>query len=887
VTNRHQPNEPYPKKLAPRRSETLSWGMPSFRYGLILSATLAAVQLASAQTIVNSVFTPHGLGYYGDANNWSPPEVPNNTPDRIYNVTIQAGVTMNVDATVSDLTLTGLFYNRGNSLAVAGLATLEDPYLAIYSYDGDSTFSAGSLSTLSGGTLTGTYEFSNAEMGSTWATLQIGGADVRKLSGATVSLVGPRTRLVDEFGNDGLRNLAHIDAGSTLSMSGQQRVIAGPFTNDGSLSIGNSSDQPGLFTVTGVLTNFDTASRTLTGGYYGLGGYTNQPAVFQFAGADIVHNAATIGLTGPLAKITDDKGNDALRNFVHNTPAGILYVGQRDFSLSGNFTNEGVLSAYSATLSVAGSLTNFDPATRTLTGGTYEVNNLGAGPAGFIFPGADIVNNAASIHLRWEVVGISDENGNDALRNFAHNLPGGEFTITDAHVITAPADFTNAGSINVVGYFTGDISYAHLQIPEGYRYIQTAGRTLLDGGRFTGAMEINGGSLITAANVNFPPTAAHLEGDLTVGDAFLDPLAFVVNGSVQLQPGAQLLTPSKGYDHFWVSGTFTAGGTLQISAPRFRPASTDRIPVLSADGGVVGTFGNAPIGGRVPTVDGLGTFVVSYTPNDISISGYQASPPAAQLLNISTRAHVWTGNDVVIGGFIVFGNSPKRVIVRGIGPSLSGSGIGGVLLDPTLELHGADGTTIAVNDNWQDNQAAEILASGLAPSDDRESAIIAVLTPGAYTTVLAGKNGTTGVGLVEGYDLASEVQSKVANLSTRGLVDPDNVLIGGFIIGGSGQGNAELVVRGIGPLLSQAGVTGFLPDPTLEVRNSNGTLYAFNDDFDDAPENLELIDPSLQMYNAKDAAIPATLPPGNFTAIVRGKNGASGTALVEVYDMNR
>lgn len=865
--------------------------MPSFRCGLILAATLAAVQLAPAQTVVNSTFHPHpGPEYdnYGFANNWSPAEVPNNTPERIYNITIRDTVQMDVDATVSNLTLSELFTNRGHSLTVTGHTTLEnDPYLSIDSYEGNAAFSAGSMSTFSGGTLTGQYYFGNNSAGSDWATLQFSGADVVTLSGATVWMTGPRVRIVDEFGNDGLRNLAHIDAGSTLTLGGQQRVVAGPFTNDGILYISSHYDQPGKFTVTRVLTNFNAASRTLTGGNYWLGAYdfagSNRAAVFQFAGADIVHNAGLISLDGPLAKITDHNGNDALRNFVHNTPAGFFGVAQRDFSLGGNFTNDGVLSVWSATLSIAGSLTNFDPATRTLTGGTYEVNY---DAARFVFEGADIVNNAASIHLR-SGAGIFDKNANDALRNFNHNLPGGEFTVTDSHVISAATDFTNAGSVNVVGYQTGTISHAHFQIPQGYRYIQIAGRTTLDGGRFTGPMEINGGSLTTAANVNFPPTPAYLEGDLTIGDAFLDPLAFYVQGSVQLLAGAQLLTPSEGSDHFWVTGAFTAGGALQIRAPRFRPASTERIPLVTADGGVVGTFSNAPPGGRVPTVDGLGSFVVSYTPNDISLSSYQAIPPAAQLLNISSRTNVQTGDHVAIAGFIVFGPAPKKVIVRGIGPSLSGSGIGGSLQNPRLELHDAFGATLATNNNWQDSQAMEIQQSGLAPTDERESAIIATLAPGAYTTVLAGEGNATGIGLVEVYDLAREAQSKLANISTRGFVDPDNVLIGGFIAGGTGPGNVEVVVRGIGPLLSQAGVSGFLPDPTLELRNAQGSLLAFNDDFQDAPENLELIPPVLQMGEAKDAALPAALPPGPYTAIVRGKGGASGVALVEIYDMNR
>jgi hypothetical protein len=853
---------------------------------------LAAVQLASAQTVVNSTFQPHASDYYGDANNWSPPEVPNNSPETIYNVTIRDAVRLNVDATVSNLTLTGTggISNRGHSLAVTGHATLENPGLSIDSYEGNAVFSAGSLSTFSGGTLTGQYYFNNSNVGSDWATLQFGGADIVTLSGATVWFTGPRSRIVDELGNDGLRNLAHIDAGSTLTLGGYQTVVAGPFTNDGILYIASDA-QPGHFTVTGVLTNFDAASRTLTGGNYWLGAYLNQPAVFQFAGADIVHNAALLSIDGPLAKITDHNGNDALRNFVHNTPAGYFGVAQRDFSLGGNFTNDGVMSVWFATLSVAGSLTNFDPATRTLTGGTYTVtggtSELHEGPvpsvAKFIFEGADIVNNAASIHLIG-AAGISDRDANDALRNFAHNLPGGEFFINDLPVLTAAVDFTNAGSIKVEG--AGYVSHAHLQVPEGYRYIQTAGLTSLADGKLTGAVEINGGSLTTAGNVWFG-YPSKIEGDLIIGDAFLDPLALAVNGSVHLLAGAQLLTPSEGHDHFLVSGTFTAGGTLQISAPRFRPASTATVPVVTADGGVVGTFSNAPNGGRVPTVDGLGSFIVSYTPNDISLSGYQAIPPASQLLNISSRTNVQTGDHVAIAGFIVFGQAPKKVIVRGLGPSLTGLGIGGSLQNPTLSLHDAFGATLATNNNWQDSQAVEIQQSGFAPADNRESAIIATLEPGAYTTVLAGESSTTGIGLVEVYDLAHETPSKLANISTRGFVDPDNVLIGGFIAGGTGPGNVEVVVRGIGPLLSQAGIAGFLPDPTLELRNAQGSLLAFNDDFDDAPENFEMIPPNLQLYKAKDAALPAALPPGAYTAIVRGKGGASGIALVEIYDMNR
>ena len=130
----------------------------------------------------------------------------------------------------------------------------------------------------------------------------------------------------------------------------------------------------------------------------------------------------------------------------------------------------------------------------------------------------------------------------------------------------------------------------------------------------------------------------------------------------------------------------------------------------------------------------------------------------SKLANLSTRGQVETGNDVLIGGIIVVGSDPQKVIVRAIGPSLGGAGVAGALQDPALELHDGDGTLIASDDNWRDTQEAEIIATGVPPTNDLESAIVATMPASPtgidYTAIVRGVNGTTGVALVEVYALA-------------------------------------------------------------------------------------------------------------------------------------
>ena len=250
-------------------------------------------------------------------------------------------------------------------------------------------------------------------------------------------------------------------------------------------------------------------------------------------------------------------------------------------------------------------------------------------------------------------------------------------------------------------------------------------------------------------------------------------------------------------------------------------------------------------------------------------------------VNISTRLAVGTGDDVLIGGFIITGTSPMNVILRAIGPSLTAVGITDVLADPLLELHLADGT-IVTNDNWRDTQEQEIIATGIPPANDLESAIVATLDPGAYTAIVSGRNAGTGVALVEVYDLGSTGQSQLANISTRGLVQTgDDVMIGGFILAGSDASTA--VVRAIGPSLTAAGVSGVLQDPILELHNADGTIITTNDNWMDGPDMQTIIDDGLAPTDAKESALLALLTPGAYTAIVSGTNNTTGVALVEVY----
>ncbi len=252
------------------------------------------------------------------------------------------------------------------------------------------------------------------------------------------------------------------------------------------------------------------------------------------------------------------------------------------------------------------------------------------------------------------------------------------------------------------------------------------------------------------------------------------------------------------------------------------------------------------------------------------------------LVNISTRMTVGGGENQAIAGFIVSGTASKDLVVRALGPSLAQFGVPGVLADPALEIHDQSGAIIATNHSWQETQKAAIEASGLAPQNDVEAAIRITLQPGTYTAVMSSETGANGVGLVELYDLNAGPNSKLANISTRGFVgNADDVLIGGFIIGGA-TGCSKVVTRALGPSLVGQGVKGALADPILELHDANGALISTNDSWEES-QALDLGAAGLAPTDAREAASIGWLTTGAYTVIVRGNSGATGVGLIEAY----
>ncbi len=270
------------------------------------------------------------------------------------------------------------------------------------------------------------------------------------------------------------------------------------------------------------------------------------------------------------------------------------------------------------------------------------------------------------------------------------------------------------------------------------------------------------------------------------------------------------------------------------------------------------------------------TFVAQFAP----------APIAHWLANLSTRVEIGNGDDASIAGFITRGGQTKRMLIRGLGASLVTSGVDNALADPSLELYDNNGALLAINDNWADNaNQQEIIDSGLAPASETESVILLQIPSDdvgiPYTAVLRGANGTTGVGLIEVYDLDFGVGPTIQNISTRGRVNVgEGVLIGGTIVLGSNS--QDVIVRAIGPSLP---LDDTLADPVLELYDENGALLRSNDNWR-SDQSAEIIATSLPPSDDAEAAIVATLPPALYTAVVRGAGETAGVALVEIYALD-
>lgn len=320
------------------------------------------------------------------------------------------------------------------------------------------------------------------------------------------------------------------------------------------------------------------------------------------------------------------------------------------------------------------------------------------------------------------------------------------------------------------------------------------------------------------------------------------------------------------------------------------PANDQELDASSAAGdgtSRVYNFGDAAAStaGKTADVYQQDTFglVTRFISTPVSPNG----DPPHTLLNLSTRLRVETGDNVLIGGFIIRGGA-KKVIVRAIGPSLTDAGVPDALANPTLELHGGAGELIFSNDDWVASpQKQEIMDSGVPPTKDQESAIVATLNPGNYTAIVRGVGETSGVALVETYDLDRTSAGRAVNLSTRGRVQTaDNVMIGGFIIGG--DQTTRVIVRALGPSLTSNGapVPGRLGDPTLELRDAQGTLVEANNNWKDSAHKQEIMDSTLAPPNDLESAILLPLAPGKYTAVMRGANNTTGVGLVEIFNLD-
>ncbi|HEY2713530.1 MAG TPA: beta-galactosidase [Chthoniobacterales bacterium] len=270
-------------------------------------------------------------------------------------------------------------------------------------------------------------------------------------------------------------------------------------------------------------------------------------------------------------------------------------------------------------------------------------------------------------------------------------------------------------------------------------------------------------------------------------------------------------------------------------------------------------------------------------PTTITYGSQLLGTAGAPSINISTRGDVGSDDDVLVGGLVVSGTATKRLILRALAPSLAIDGTTALLADPILELHKPDGSVVT-NDNWRDTQEEEIIETQLAPANNLESAIVATLDPGAYTAIVRGKNGGTGVALIEAYDLDQTASSHLGNISTRGLVGThNNVMIGGFILDGSAEAST-IVVRGLGPTLSGLGVADALSNPALELHDVQGALIGSDDDWKDS-QQAEIEASGLAPTDDRESAILAVLSGGAYTAILRGTNNSTGVGLIEVYNL--
>jgi sugar lactone lactonase YvrE len=504
------------------------------------------------------------------------------------------------------------------------------------------------------------------------------------------------------------------------------------------------------------------------------------------------------------------------------------------------------------------------------SGGTLVGNSGGTavshGPSGIVSQGGgNVISTNGSNIVSQGGGNVISTNGSNIVSQGGGNL-----------VATGGGNLVASGGGNIVSQGGGNInsSNIHALTADDSGFIQTGGELDLNSISITGPVILSGG-VISGSGI--------IDGDLTNNGGFIMPghsaglMAITgnfiqgANGTLVVESGGPY--PSQ-FDQIQIGGSAALDGKLELKTINgYTPDAADTFSPLGASS-VSGSFTSVSSNAQV-TVNASGLLT--------SIDPTKPNPTTGQPLNIATRLQIQGGDNVLVAGFIITGpaGSTKKVLIRGIGPSLANFGVAGTIADPLLELHEADGTVVT-NDNWQQDANAGQIPAGFAPSSSLESAIYTDLGPGNYTAILKGAHNETGVALAEVYDFETTSAVKLANIATRGFVNTgDNVMIGGFIIGGTEPAN--VLVRAIGPSLTQFGVQGALQATTLELHDSNGSVIG-NEGWRNTQESA-IQATTIPPSDDNEAAILATLVPGNYTAVVRGKNDTTGIAVVEAYNL--
>jgi predicted outer membrane repeat protein len=668
----------------------------------------------------------------------------------------------------------------------------------------------------------------------------------------TISGPGPNTLTVSRVASAPFR-IFHILPGHTITLAGltisrgdadesgfgirnEQSVLTidNCIVRDNQPGAGYGGDGAGVYNYEGTL---KVQNSTIAGNFafvyggYGTGGGICSTGTLEISHSTIFNNTAFengggIACSGSL-QIDDSIISSNTAGLMFGYGGGIVHFGTGSISNSTVCSNRAVGSHDGFATGYAGGISN--GGILTITNSTISGNSATADQAGIYNGGG---SGSSTLVIRNSTISDNTTNGR---AGGIYNLSNGAVRIGNTIIKAGNSGANirnNGGTVISDGY--------NLSSDDAAGFFAGAGDQI-NTNPILGPLQNNGG-----------PTLTHLP----------------LSGSPAINAGDPTFNSDTVYDQRGPGYARVFNGRLDIGSVEVQPTP---IPTPTAT--------PSPTPSLSPTPTATATSTPTPTPT--------VTPPS--LGNISTRLRVETRNNVLIGGFIISGNTSKDIVLRGIGPSLGQFGLSPILTDPILELRGAGGTLIFQNDDWQENsqQAAQLSALGLAPQNQKESGIVATLAPAAYTAILAGKNGDSGIGAVEIYDTNHGNGSQLANISTRGLVQTgDNVMIGGFILGG-GSGSNQIVVRGIGPSLSQFGLSPVLTDPTLELRNADGVLLISNNDWqDDSASAAQLISRNLAPQNPKESGSFSILPPGGFTAILGGVNGGTGIGLVEIYNVH-